>query len=339
MLDANKKLAITMIGNFQVSYCTEQDWAWTYEHLGHTVHRCQENQTTTEEIWEHAQNSDLVHYVHTHGWETPGQTTITELLEKCRNSNIPTIGVHLDYWRGLDREKDVGTHPWWHTDYTFTADGGSNRWYRDQGINHFYLKAGVVERDCYLGEYREEYACDVAFVGSYHYHPEWPYRPQLIDWLSSTYGDRFRRYAGDTQWGTIRGKDLNDLYASVKVVVGDTLCIGFDHPDYFSDRLFETTGRGGFLIFPYIEGISDCFNISDWDDIDCRVLTKNYPAEIVTYGFENFGNLRDAIDASLVDNEAREATRLAGHERTKRDHTYTNRVREMFAILQQEGAL
>jgi len=336
-------MRIVMIGNFQVSYCTEQDWAWTYEHLGHEVIRCQENQTTTEEIWSHAQTSDLVHYVHTHGWETPGEATIGELLEKCRNSNICTIGVHLDYWRGLEREKDVGTHPWWHTDFTFTADGGSNDWYKEQGINHFYLKAGVVERDCYLGEYREEYACDVAFVGSYHYHPEWSYRPRLIDWLQETYGDRFRRYAGDTQWGTIRGKDLNDLYASVKVVVGDTLCIGFDHPDYFSDRLFETTGRGGFMIFPEIEGISSdgwpnkgCFNLSSFNQV---AMYTPLPVELVTYGFENFGDLRNKINYYLDHDKERKAIKLAGHERTKRDHTYTNRVLEMFDILKAEGAL
>lgn len=316
-------MKITMIGNFQVSYCTEQDWAWTYEHLGHQVVRCQENQTTTEEIWEHAQNSDLVHYVHTHGWETPGTYTISDLLSKCRKNGVVTVGVHLDYWRGLEREKDVGVHPWWRTDFTFTADGGSNEWYRDQGINHYYLKAGVVERDCHLGEYREEYACDVAFVGSYHYHPEWSYRPRLIDWLQETYGDRFRRYAGDTQWGTIRGNDLNDLYASVKVVVGDTLCIGFNHPNYFSDRLFETTGRGGFMIFPQIKGIRDCFS----------------ETELMTYKFENFGSLRFQIDDMLSNDMLREQHRLRGHERTKRDHTYTNRVLEMFEILKTEGAL
>ncbi len=331
-------MKITMIGNFQVSYCTEQDWAWTYEHLGHEVIRCQENQTTTEEIWEYAQTSDLVHYVHTHGWETPGEATIGELLEKCRNSNICTIGVHLDYWRGLEREKDVGTHPWWHTDFTFTADGGSNDWYKEQGINHFYLKAGVVERDCYLGEYREEYACDVAFVGSYHYHPEWSYRPRLIDWLQETYGDRFRRYAGDTQWGTIRGKDLNDLYASVKIVVGDTLCLNFNHPDYFSDRVFETTGRGGALIMPEIQGLQDCFAYQDF-----TTTNKGRPQEISTYTFDNFssvGNgLKRAIDFALDNPDKTDAMRIAGHERTKKDHTYTNRVKEMFEILKQEGAL
>jgi hypothetical protein len=332
-------MRIVMIGNFQVSYCTEQDWAWTYEHLGHEVIRCQENETTTEEIWSHAQTSDLVHYVHTHGWVTPGVMSIAEILERCNQKNIPTVGVHLDYWRGLEREQDVGTHPWWKTDFTFTADGGSNDWYRSQGINHHYLKAGVVERDCYLGEYREEYACDVAFVGSYHYHPEWSYRPRLIDWLQETYGDRFRRYAGDTKYGTIRGKDLNDLYASVKVVVGDTLCIGFDHPDYFSDRVFETTGRGGFLIFPEIEGIKRCFNTSYFSQVPQLGLTLSMEKELQTYRFEAFDELKNAIDYYLQEPEMREAVRLAGHERTKRDHTYTNRVLEMFEILKQEGAL
>lgn len=328
------KLKITMIGNFQVPYCTEQDWAWTYKHLGHEVVRCQENQTTTEEIWDAAQTSDLVHYVHTHGWTTPGRLSITDLLGRCKERGITTVGIHLDYWRGLERERDVGVHPWWGTAFTFTADGGSNEWYREQGINHYYLKAGVVERDCYLGEYREEYACDVAFVGSYGYHPEWPYRPRLIDWLQETYGDRFRRYAGDTQWGTIRGKDLNDLYASVKVVVGDTLCLNFNHPDYFSDRVFETTGRGGALIFPKIRGLTDCFAFENF-----LTDNKGKSQELCVYDFDNFKQLRQNIEFYLEQDGKRESMRIAGHERTKRDHTYTNRVQEMFAILKQEGAL
>ena len=61
--------------------------------------------------------------------------------------------------------------------------------------------------------------------------------------------------------GVIRGKELNDLYATAKVVVGDTLCKGFNYPYYFSDRLFETTGRGGFLIHPYIKGLEDYFEV------------------------------------------------------------------------------
>lgn len=317
-------MKISFLGNHQVSYSTEQDWVWTYRHLGHEVLEFQENMSTTDEIWEQSQNCDIFHYVHTHGWQTPGSFPIAELIQRFKDKGIVTIGYHLDYWRGLEREKDVGTHPWWTLDYIFTADGGSNDWYRSKGINHHYVKAGVVERDCYIGNYREEFACDVAFVGSYHYHPEWPYRARLIDWLQETYGDRFRRYAGDTEWGTIRGSALNDLYASVKVVVGDTLCLGFDHPDYFSDRLFETTGRGGTLIFPYIDGLHDCFEPIK---------------ELANYKFENFGDLREKIDYLLANPFKAESMKLSGHERTKRDHTYTQRAKEIFEILRKDGKI
>lgn len=318
-------MKVVLIGNFEVPYTTENDWAYSYEALGHEVLKMQENRARTEHIYRQGKDADLVHYVHTHGWETPGLFPIGELLKKFEARGIPTISVHLDYWRGLAREQDVNTHPFWQTQFIFTADGGSNDWYREQGINHFYLKAGVVERDCYLGDWKEKYAMDVIFTGSYGYHPEWSYRPKLIDWLKSTYGDRFRRYAGDVPpFGTVRGKALNDVYASAKVAVGDTLCLGFEHPHYFSDRLFETTGRGGFLIFPYIKGIEDCFEIGK---------------EIVTYPFGDFDELKRLIDYYVEHDEEREAIRLAGYERTKRDHTYTSRVQEMLEILQKEGAL
>ena len=318
-----KTMKIMMIGNVKIPFSTESDWVWTYRDLGHEVIEMQEDEDTTDRMWELGQTCDLIHYVHTHQWHTPGSFSIETLIQKFKDAGIVTIGYHLDYFYGLEREKDVNTHPWWTLDYIFTADGGSNDWYRAQGINHHYVKAGVVKRDCYIGNYREEYACDVAFVGSYHYHPEWPYRPRLIDWLQDTYGDRFRRYAGDTQWGTIRGSALNDLYASVKVVVGDTLCLGFNHPEYFSDRIMETTGRGGFLIMPFIEGIRDCF-------------TED---ELITYKFEDFSGLKEKIDYYLSHELERHSIQLAGHKRCLTDHSYSNRVREIFSILEKDGKL
>lgn len=328
-------MRIGFLGNFSVDYSTESEWAWTYRDLGHEVIQWQEtgpNPATTDEIWEQGQDIEIFHYVHTHEAITPGSFGIAELIQRFKNKGIVTIGYHLDYWKGLPREQDVGTHPWWTLDYIFTADGGSNDWYRDQGINHHYVKAGVVKRDCHLGQYREEFACDVAFVGSYHYHPEWSYRPRLIDWLSETYGDRFRRYAGDVQpWGTVRGSALNDLYASAKVIVGDTLCLGYNHPDYFSDRLFETTGRGGFLIFPQIKGLEECFAYKDF-----LTINKDRTQEIATYQYDNFAGLRDTIEFYLRNEDKREKVRLAGHQRTKQDHTYHNRANEIFNILKQD---
>lgn len=320
-------MKISFLGNHEVPFSTESDYAWTYEDLGHTVLRFQEtgpNPSSTDEIWEQSQDADIFHYVHTHNAEIPGSFDVFELLRRFKEKGIVTIGVHLDFWVGLEREKDVLAHPWWHTDYTFTADGGSNEFFKSKGINHKYLKAGVVKRDCHYGQISDNFRGDVAFIGSYHYHPEYNYRPQLIDWLSDTYRDRFRRYAGDTQWGTIRGSALNSVYASTKITVGDTLNINFSHPDYFSDRLFEATGRGGFVIFPYIKGIEDCFRLGK---------------ELITYEYGNFEQLKELIEYYLDHDIERETIRLAGHHRTIRDHTYHNRVEEIFDILKQDGRI
>lgn len=315
-------MRIAFVGNFRVPFTTENDLAWSYEKLGHQVIRLQEDTISGEEVLRRAQTCDILHYVHTHGWEVSGHRNMDEVLRSLKRQGIPTISTHLDYWRGLKRETDVANHPFWRTEYVFTADGGSNDWYRAKGINHFYLKAGVVERDAYIGDYKAEFAYDVIFVGSRNYHPEWPYRPQLIQWLESTYGSRFAHFGGDGK-GTVRGKALNDLYASAKVVVGDTLCLGFDHPEYWSDRLYETTGRGGFIIHPYIEGIRNDFTES----------------ELVTYKYRDFDGLKKLIDHYLIHDVERETIQRAGHDRTKRDHTYTNRIAQVLEILKQEGAI
>ena len=77
---------------------------------------------------------------------------------------------------------------------------------------------------------------------------------------------------------SIRNHDLNRLYASVKVCVGDSLCPGFNHPRYWSDRLPETIGRGGFIIHPRIEGIEEeyggrveLFGFNDWDTLKLKI--------------------------------------------------------------------
>jgi spore maturation protein CgeB len=94
--------------------------------------------------------------------------------------------------------------------------------------------------------------------------------------------------------------------------------LNFDYPYYMSDRIFETTGRAGFIIHPYVKGIEDLFEIDK---------------EIVTYEFENFAELRRKIDYYLVHDDEREAIRKAGHERTKRDHTYLKRWETILATV------
>lgn len=306
-------MKIVFVGNFRVPFTTENDLAWSYEKLGHKVIRMQEDYVTTQEVLQQAMNADMLHYVHTHGWETRGFMTMDEVLRKLERRGIPTVSTHLDTWYGLRRASDVANHPFWKTQFVFTADGGAHEWIKSLGIPHHYLKAGVIERDCFIGDYKQEYAYDVIFVGSKQYHPEWPYRPQLINWLEKTYGSRFAHFGGDGR-GVVRGKQLNDLYASAKVVIGDTLCLNFDRQEYWSDRIYETTGRGGFIIHPFIEGLQNDFEIGK---------------EIIVYKYGDFDELKAKIDYYLQYDVEREAIQKAGHERTKRDHTYTNRMQQV----------
>lgn len=310
---------IAFIGNFRVPHTTENDLVWSLGDLGHTVHTMQEDMWRTEDILEACQsrNIKLVFYVHTHSWVTPGAFSIEEMLKRLELLSIPTVSFHLDYWRGLAREGDVGQHPFWQTKYVFTADGGSHEWYKEKDINHFWLPPGVVKRDCYWAETRDAFNHEVIFVGSRGYHPEWAYRPQLIDWLKETYTYRFAHYGNDGL-RTIRGLELNELYRSAKVVVGDSLCLGFKHHNYWSDRVPETLGRGGFLIHPKIKGMEDYFKDKE---------------HLAYYDFGNFGQLKELIDHYLNHYLERERIRLNGHEYVKNNHTYTNRMSQVLDIV------
>lgn len=172
--------------------------------------------------------------------------------------------------------------------------------------------------ECYRAEPVEALRQDVIFVGSYGYHKEWPYRQQLLNWLAATYGSRFTHYDHASH---MRGHRLNQLYASAKIVVGDSCCLGFTGRDYWSDRVPETLGRGGVLIHPWIKGLDDDYQ----DSVHLRL-----------YAYGDFAGLKDRIDELLHDAD-RERIRLAGHAHVKAHHTYTHRVQQMLDIIQREA--
>ena len=136
--------------------------------------------------------------------------------------------------------------------------------------------------------------------------------------MKETYGDRFTHVGGDGDTGTIRGAELNQMYANAKIAIGDSLCLNFDYPYYWSDRIYETTGRGGFIIHPEIKGLDEQFE---------------YGKEIATFKFGDFEDLKNKIDYYLEHKDEREAIRKAGHERTKNNHTYKHRWAEIIEEL------
>lgn len=308
-----KKLTIGFIGNFVPYFSTENERKVAFEELGHEVIPFQENKTTAQMLREAMPKLDLLVYSHTHdpAYVIKG---LREVFDEYKKAGVPTASAHLDRWLWLDREKDMGNEATWFTEHIFMADGSPEAAdkYDSMGLNWHWLKPGVSRKDCYLAEPdHKRFPHEIIFVGSRGYHPEYQGRPELVDWLKETYGDRFGHYGGDgINRETIRGKDLNALYASAKVVVGDS-CFG-GRPRYWSDRIPETVGRGGFLIHPDVDGL----------DIP-----------IATYDFSDKTGLKEVIDYWLSNDKGREKARDMCQVQVSVNDTYTQRAKEMLEVM------
>jgi spore maturation protein CgeB len=114
-------------------------------------------------------------------------------------------------------------------------------------------------------------------------------------------------------WGgedEIRGEVLNNYLASAKIIVGDSV----PTPYYWSNRIYEILGRGGFLIHPKVEGLDKEFK-----------PYKHY----VPYERGNWSQLKEIIDYYLVHDEERKKIQMAGFRYCKKHYTYTKRVAEL----------
>jgi hypothetical protein len=245
-----ERQTVAFLGNFEASESTENMILWALtERLGMHVLPLQENKTTIHDLvacteWE----ADYFLWVRTPGWlKVPDHDMFRTLMEMP----CPSISLHLDkFWGIAAREELIGKIPFWQTDYVFTADGSRQKDFGERGVNHIYMEPAASEVYAHPGTPRDHYRCDVAFVGARTYHSEHPFRGQMITFLEVTYGERFKLVEGG-----LRGHDLNDFYASARVVVGD--CFGSGKISfYWSDRMVETPMRYGFLLSPDIDGLS-----------------------------------------------------------------------------------
>lgn len=312
-------MKMVFLGNFSVDYSSENHHKLTLESLGHEVIALQEGRVNSNQVLEACKDAQLFIWVHTHGWQTEG-----DMVAVLKELTIPTMTYHLDLWFGIERQKDLEQDEFYkHIGHFFTVDKLMADWFNENTeVKGHYLPAGVFDQECkeVVGsDPKGNFASnDVIFVGSKGYHPEWQWRPQLIDWLKQTYGDKFTHVGGDGQTGTIRGALLNETYQTSKIAVGDSLCINFDYPHYWSDRVYETLGRGGFMIHPFIEGMQEHFEDGK---------------HLVFFKFGDFDDLKSKIDYYLEHDDEREAIRKAGHEHVKANHTYKNRWQSILKTL------
>jgi SAM-dependent methyltransferase len=327
---------IAYIGNFTASWCTEVHLAREMRALGHHVQQFQEPHPGEDphrflryvEQW-CLENRPLA-LMFTRTWGLPYEATA--LWRRLEANGTATMSYHLDLYVGLQREAGILNDPFWRTQYVFTPDGDpdSQRFFQEQGINHYWLSPAVVSDEAVHGNYRPSYDYDVVFVGSYGYHDEWPWRPKLIDYLAATYGRRFKRFGGDVAPGPTRGQDLNDLYASARVVVGDSLHLP-GHINYWTDRYFETIGRGGFLIAPAIEGLQQFLTSGE------HYVAYEHPNGTFT-DEQALDMIRRKVDYALENPEYRQRIKNAGQAHVAANHTYMHRLAEALKIVTLRSA-
>lgn len=321
-------MRIAAVGNYRPESSSENEWRKALTALGHEVTLWQENERSTWLSVGDA-DADLIVWTRTGwdwsavGWSWEEATDHQrEALERWRERGVPSLGLHLDRWIGLDREGQIHDEPFFRVDTLATADGGHQAEFEQAGINHVWFPPGISAEETVPGAPHPDFISEIAFVGSWKggYHAEWTHRPALIDFLRSTYGSRVRFFP--ESGGAIRGPALRDLYASVAVSVGDSCLVpnadGTPAKMYCSDRVSEATGRGAFLIHPRVEGVTDgtlwqegehlaCWDLWDWDQ------------------------LKEQIDYYLEHAEERRRIAEAGRAHTIEHHTYTVRLRELLA--------
>lgn len=310
------------VGNFHPPFSTENYLRQSLsDNPNTTVILAQEDEvnwaTRVEMCMDH--HADVFLWTRTSSLDNYNHLDAYRSLAILHANNIPTVSYHLDLFLGLPRESIVATNPFFRTEFVCTADGSHNREWATYRINHHTFYPAIHHREMAIGEAREEWVCDVGFVGNWDsYHPEYPGRRELIEYLRNRYGERFRAFP-EPGSPAIRGMpDLNDLYASIKVVVGDS-CFGGTLDGYWSDRAPETFGRYGALLMP----TSPKFN-------------QEFP-HALTYA--DYSELDFLIEILLQDDRKREEYKRQNYTLVDYRHTYMHRILQLEELLRDRGYL
>lgn len=323
-----RPLVVAYRGNFQsdlptdvTPWSTEHHVAGSLEELGHRVVRIQEDRASWSDTLAMAHGADLFLWTQTYGfahlWDQQEARDTLGVL----GGRMPTVGLHLDLWWGLEREHQVLEEPFFqHTRWMFTADGDHDQEWADAGVHHHWSPPAVFGPECIPGTPRQQYRSDVAFVGSWRggYHDAWwPQRKAMLDELQAHYRGQVKLWP---RQHAIRGQALNDLYASTKVVVGDS-CFADRSDRYFSDRPFEAVGRGAFLVMPWIRGLADMLV----DGEHCRYFPPGDHLE-----------MRRLINHYVRHDTERERIRRTGQAHVRQNHTYARRLDALLTTVLSE---
>lgn len=343
-------LKVFYVGNFGPPHSSENHILAALVDTGHFVVPIQESLVDHWRQLAHGDwtcfggKPDLILWTRTGWpWGTGGQFGLNErepladqvrMMQIARDRGIPVVGYHLDIWWGLQRQTQVDTEPFFQCDLLITADGGHDDLWAEHAVNHVWFPPAVSAREADFGTPREEMRSKLAFVGSWQggYHEEHQHRYELVSFLKKNYRGicEFWPKRGEH---AVRGRALRDLYASVDIATGDSCFAGSGLARYVSDRLPETTGRGGLLLHPDIEGITDG---SEW-----RTGSSVWRADehLLTWEAGNWDQLGARIEWALSHPDERRVIAEAGQRFTSEHHTYDTRMDQLVDLLLERGML
>tara|TARA_R110001592_G_scaffold335117_1_gene619708 strand:- start:6914 stop:7894 length:981 start_codon:yes stop_codon:yes gene_type:complete len=317
-------MRIAFIARFNKIY-DEEGKALSLEKLGHEVFRFDENTFNTDILFNNinsvlAVNPDVVIYAKL---EIPNAG---DIVKQFKDNNILTVSWFPDYcfkWNiGLLKYNE--SCPISSADLLLIPDDTNKDKWRSLGINQQCVRQDIYDELCFIGTPIKNLNKEILFVGTVD-HPIYKHRIPLINFLEKTYGDKFLHLGGNNS-DEIRNSDLNDIIASVKVVIGDSLY----NPQYWSNRIYETIGRGGFMLHSNIEGIDEEYEIGKHFDV-YNIYGENHWGRNI-----DFNHLKSKIDYYLSNNIIRENIALEGMNFTKKNHTLMNRSKQVVDIITKE---
>ena len=295
-------MKIGLIGKFQRLH-DEEYIARSFEMLGHKVVRIQSDESfMLDSIFNQIMDErpDIVIY-----GKLNLQGDTKKFIKQLKFYDIKAVCWIFDLYIGYPREFRLNAPQFKDADILVSTDGGHNKEFLEKGINHKCVRQGIYKPECFVVD--KPKIRDVAFVGSPN--ALYDYRQNMLDFVKANYSSF--KWFGQKDTNEIRGTRLNDLYGETKVIVGDSVY----SPYYWSNRVVETLGRGGFLIHPNVEGIK-----------------QEYP-HLVTYEYKNFDDLKTKIDYYLAHDDEREELRKKNFEWVRDNYTMDKKCAQLISLL------
>lgn len=276
------------------------------------------DEASCDDIFHECVGSDADAFIWIRTHLHPPQGNVERLIPRLSHNGICTVGVHPDAYWGLGaRSDEIGRAVgFWQSDIVFTADDPNHKW-EQYGICHRFMPSMVNTAGVLQGRYHPDYDHDVVFIGTgkgYAHSAVWPHRPQLVDYLKTTYGDRFAHYGPGGTHGEARGQLLSDICVSSKIIVSDACAPLGGY--IMSDRIPNVTARGAFVLHTRQPGVTDGTLYTEGEHL---AAWKAY----------DWAELHDKIEYYLAHFAARSYMSIRAHLHTLRHHTCRNRARQI----------